>query len=48
MTDTDEKKVCLCGKEGCDGTVCQCGTSCDCHKPKTEEEELKEMGVAPV
>ena len=34
----DEKEtVCLCGMEGCDGTDCQCGTSCDC-KPKTQEE----------
>ena len=44
----DEKEtVCLCGMEGCDGTDCQCGSSCDC-KPKTQEEDLKDLGVAPI
>tara|TARA_B100000965_G_C19284662_1_gene623136 strand:- start:345 stop:485 length:141 start_codon:yes stop_codon:yes gene_type:complete len=45
--EDDKKTVCLCGKEGCDGTDCQCGTDCGC-KPKTEEDELKELGVAPI
>ncbi|OUT92813.1 MAG: hypothetical protein CBB96_05545 [Gammaproteobacteria bacterium TMED36] len=37
---------CLCGKEGCDGTNCQCGTDCGCET--SQEQDLKNMGVAPI
>jgi hypothetical protein len=33
---------CKCGKEGCDGTVCMCGTTCGCDTTdKLFEEVLK-------
>ena len=43
-----EENKCKCGKEGCDGETYKCGEQCECNKPKTEAEELLDLGVAPV
>ena len=43
-----EENKCKCGREDCDGETCKCGEQCDCNKPKTEAEELLDLGVAPV